>query len=188
MLYLLFSSNKECPKQANGKKVTISDCELRSGYGASTGKEYSLDSQSIVAYSDYNLYSYTLSEEHNYKQFRVSSVTNASFGCIVVDKNGSILQRLSQDSNGGMYNTSYLFDNLHPSAYKIYMTINKEVSPEYCLYLTESTDIEAIEPDWVEHRECFIGRVFSTEYEGEVKAAIYDNISPQGWTTTGYYP
>ena len=68
------------------------------------------------------------------------------------------------------------------------MTINKNTIPEYCLYLTESSDIEAIEPDWVEHKECFVGRVFSTLYEGEVKSAIYNNISPENWGTTGFYP
>lgn len=187
-LYLLFSSNKECPKQANGKKITIADCVLRSGYGASTGNQYLTDSQSIVAQQDYNLYSYVLPEGHKYKQFRVSSVTSANYGCIVVDKNGNIKQRLSQAGNAGMYDTSYLFDSLHPEAYKIYMTINKNTISEYCLYLTESSDIEAIEPDWVEHKECFVGRVFSTLYEGEVKSAIYNNISPENWATTGFYP
>lgn len=188
MLYLFFASEKPSKITYDYKEVMPEDCVLKSGYGASTGKDYLTYAQSIVAQSNYNLYSYTLPEEHNYKQFRVSSVAHANFGCIVVDRNGNILQRLSQDITAGMYDTSYLFDNLNPEAYKIYMTIHKNAIPEYCLYLTESSDIEAIEPNWVEHKECFVGRVFSTKYEEEVKSAIYNNISPEGWGTTGFYP
>lgn len=188
MLYLLFSSNKECPRQAVGKKISIGECELKAGYGVSTSNQYSTYSQALVAQSDYNLYSYILPENHNYKQYRVASVTSAVYGCIVVDKNDNIIQRLSQSGTAGMYDTSYLFDTISENAYKIYMTINKNVTPEYCLYLTESSDIEAIEPDWVEHKECFVGRVFSTLYQGEVKSAIYSGISPENWQTTGFYP
>jgi hypothetical protein len=61
-----------------------------------------------------------------------------------------------------MYDGSYLFTTLPQNAYKIYFTLPTNQYPEYCLYFTESNELEAIEPDWVEHKECFVGRVVST--------------------------
>jgi hypothetical protein len=55
--------------------------------------------------------------------------------------------RRSADASRGMFDESYLFDTLPENASKIYFTTNNISS--YCLYLTESEEIDAIEPDWV---------------------------------------
>lgn len=188
IIYLFMSSNNECPKSAVGIKVTTSDCKQHTGYkvNATTSTSESNILTSNATDTTQIAYSYTLPEEHSYKQFRVSGVPHASTGCVVVDKNGTILKRLYADANAGMHDNSYLFSALPQNAAKIYFTISTNSLLEYCLYLTESEEIEAIEPDWVEHKECFVGRVMSTLYNGGVQSAIFRDANPTYGTY--YYP
>lgn len=187
MMYYLISSNEKCPHTANGQKITLDDCKQHTGYkvNATTSTSESNVLISNSTSTSYIAYSYILPSEHSYKQFRVSSVSHSSTGCVVVDKDGNILTRLSADANSGMHDNSYLFTNLPSNAYKIYFTVSTDNISDYCIYLTESSKIEDIEPDWVEHKECFIGRVMSTLYNGTVQSAIYQNAND---INDYYYP
>lgn len=184
-MYVLFSSNKECPKQAPGVKLTTSDCEVKKGHRVNAANTVLSESTAFVQDKDYNTYTYTLLDGHKYKQFRVSGVSYSGTGCIVVDSNGQVLTRLSADDNRGMHSESYLFANIPENAHKIHFTLASTANPEYCLYLTESSDIEAIEPDWVEHKECFVGRIMSTLYNNSVISAFLLTANPN---YQGYYP
>lgn len=187
-MYVLFSSNEECPKQADGLKITLADCTSHKNkrVNASTSSsETNVLVDNTVA--NISAYSYIIPQDKQYKQIRVSSIANPSTGCVIVDSEGNILSRLYADSSKGMHNASYLFGNLPEKAYKVYFTIDTDYPQDYYIYLTESTDLEAIEPDWVEHKECFVGRVMSTLYNGDVKSAIYPDINNSSWGK-GYYP
>lgn len=187
-MYVLFSSNEECPKQAVGLKITLADCTSHKNkrVNASTSSsEANVLVDNTVA--NISAYSYTIPQDKQYKQIRVSSIANPSTGCVIVDSEGNILSRLYADSSKGMHNASYLFGNLPEKAYKVYFTIDTDYPQDYYIYLTESTDLEAIEPDWVEHKECFVGRVMSTLYNGDVKSAIYPDIINSQYGK-GYYP
>lgn len=179
-LYLFISSNDKCPSQANGLKIELTDCKQHTGYkvNATTSTTESNILISNATDTTQVAYSYVLPEEHSYKQFRVSGVPHASTGCVVVDKDGNILKRLYADSNTGMHDNSYLFSTLPSNASKIYFTVSTNSLLSYGLYLTESEEIEAIEPDWVEHKECFVGRVMSTLYNGGVQSAILKDANP----------
>lgn len=186
-MYVLFSSNKECPKQANGLKVKLSDCTLHRGMKVNTSLSTNESNilNAVTSKELYNAYSYILPESHNYKQCRVASVANATVGSVIVSKDGSIIKKLFMEPSKGMHDNSYLFTDLPENAYKIYITVSSDAILDYAIYLTESSDLEAIEPDWVEHKECFVGRVMSTLYNNEVKSAIYSNANP-GYSY--YYP
>lgn len=184
-LYFLISSNTEMPKQASGLKISKDKCEAKLGYKVSTAAANKTEALAIVADSNYNVYSYTLPEDHNYKQYRVTSVAANNVGSIIVDKNGNVINssRLSCDATLGMYDGSYLFNTLPQNAHKIYLTLKNSINPEYCLYLTESEDLEAIEPDWVKHNECFVGRVLSQYYNTNVISGIFETTwSSYGWS------
>lgn len=181
-MYVLFSSNKECPKQAKGLSVALNKCTPHRGYKVNTAISTS-EANALVPLGDKETclaYSYILPKEHDFKQYRVASIANSGIGSIVVDKDGKILKKLSADSAKGMHNNSYLFSNLPENAYKIYITVDNNAIIDHAIYLTESTDLEAIEPEWVEHKACFVGRVMSTLYNGEVKSAIYSNANSYG--------
>lgn len=185
VMYILFSSNKECPKSAKGIKLTTSDCVEYKNKQVNASNQITSESQVLANSNSYNAYEYTLPENHSYKQIRISGVGHASIGSVIVDSNGQVLKRLAVDSDRSMYDGSYLFTDLPQNAYKVYLTLPTNYYPEYCIYLTESSDIEAIEPDWVEHKECFVGRVMSTLYNNTVKSAILTSANTQ---YLGYYP
>ena len=185
VMYVLFSSNKECPKQAKGVKLTTSDCVEYKNRQVNASNQIIEESQVLSINDKFNAYEYVLPENHNYKQFRISSVGNATIGGVVVDSNGQILKKLAVSTDKSMYDGSYLFSNIPANAYKIYFTLPVNFYPPYCLYLTESSDIEAIEPDWVEHKECFVGRIMSTLYNDTVMSAFVGGSSSMG---TGFYP
>jgi hypothetical protein len=132
-----------------------------------------LESEILVANNSYNTYVFTLPEDHNYKQYRVNGVpASSSIGAVVVDAQGNIVDRLYAASTNGMFENSYLFNALPEKAHKIYWTVAPSNNHTYAALLTESADIEAIEPDWVEHKECFIGKVISVLTNDEMRSVI----------------
>ena len=85
-----------------------------------------------------------------------------------------------------MYDTSYLFSRIPENAHSIYFTMSNNAITKNCLYLIESEDLEAIEPEWVKHNECFVGRLLSTNNDGLVTSAhlpTYNSVMSQD----GYY-
>ena len=185
VMYVLFSSNKECPKSAKGIKLTTADCVEHKGKQANASNLITSESQILTTNTNYNVYEYIIPEGHSYKQVRISGVSNATVGSVIVDSNGQVLKRLAVDSDKSMYDGSYLFTTLPETAYKIYLTLPTNQKPEYCLYFTESEEIEANEPDWVEHKECFVGRVVSALHNNKVQSCILTGASATG---TDFYP
>lgn len=172
-LHAFFSDLAEVPTAAKGKKINASECEVKTGYSVSTSNANTLESEILLTNANYNAYIYTLPAEHSYKQYRVNGVpASSSVGAVVVDAEGNILERIYAASTNGMYDNSYLFNNLPEKAAKIYWTVSPEATVQYAAYLTESSDIEAIEPDWVEHKEVFIGKVISVLENGEMMSKL----------------
>ena len=60
-----------------------------------------------------------------------------------------------------MYDNSYLFTSITSDVKYVYFTLDSNDNSDYVLYLTESDDLGAIEPDWVKHEECFVGKLLS---------------------------
>ena len=187
--YLLFSSKpKEEPlKQAEGKKVYFSDCIQHTGLVQATAKTLTLKIETGNSYANYRTYQYVLNNKLDYKKIRIQGIANNIYGAVFVDNDNNVLKGLRADSAKGMYDGAYLISDIPENTHSVYFTINtKYTYSDYCIYLTKSEEIEAIEPDWVEHEACFVGRLMSTKYNNEIKSAIY-NINQQG-ASAGSYP
>lgn len=183
VIYAMYSTLSSAPTNPVGKKVAISDCEVTPGYAINATDLYDTISEAKVANSSYKLVHYTLPTSHNYNQFRVTTVSSNYLGCVVSDSKGKILLKLKASDGTGMFNGSYLFDTLPAKATDIYFTMTEDDNyniNSYCLWLTESEDIEAIEPDWVFHRYQFNGKLLSAPYNDSVNSAIYPNIDQYG--------
>lgn len=181
-IHAFFSDKEEVPTKHEGLKVYATDCEVKKGYIVSTSNSYTKDYNAIIVGTS-NAYTYTLPEIHNYKQFRVNGIVGDTQGAIVSDSEGNILLRLSADQTKGMFEYSYLFDTLPDNAKFIHFTTNNVGN--YCLYLTESEDVEAIEPDWVEHQEEFIGKLLSVPYNGSVRSILALTANDKKYPTEG---
>lgn len=184
-IHLFISSEKDQPTESKATIIKISDCVVQKGRYISTA--YKTLNKAIQSNATHSIYSYELPKNHNYKQYRVCSTAQLNnAGAIVIDKDGNVLHSLSASVAQGMYNTSYLFGTLPEKAHSIYFTMYNDAISDKCLYLIESEDIEAIEPEWVKHNECFVGRLLSTIKDGTVLSAYlptYNSIMGQ----TGYY-
>ena len=82
-----------------------------------------------------------------------------NYGIVVVDKDDNIIQRVKPKNNvHNLMSNYYLFDSFtdFDNAYAIYFSTNDSFATtfplEYIALLTTSSYIEAIEPDWVEHK------------------------------------
>lgn len=189
--YLLFSSKpKEEPlKQAEGKKVYFSDCVQHAGLVQATAKTLTLKTETSTSYANHRTYQYVLNNKLDYKKIRIQGIADLIYGAVFVDSDNNVLKGLRADSSKGMYDGAYLVSDIPENTHSVYFTINnkyKDSYSDYCIYLTKSEKIEDIEPDWVEHEACFVGRLMSTKYNNEIKSAIY-NISQKG-PEPGSYP
>ena len=177
-LHAFFSDLESVPTAAKHKKINASECEVMTGQSVSTSNANTSESDILVANNSYNTYVFTLPENHNYKQYRVNGVpASSSIGAVIVDAQGNIVDRLYAASTNGMFENSYLFNALPEKAHKIYWTVAPSNNHTYAALLTESADIEAIEPDWVEHKECFIGKVISVLENDEMRAVVPSNAT-----------
>lgn len=183
-IHLFISSEENVPTTSKATIIKASECVLYPGKHISTA--YKTLDKCIISDSSHNAYYYELPKEHNYKQFRVCSTTKSSVGAIVVDASGNVLTKVNATASQGMYETSYLFGSLPKNAYGIYLSMNNSYITEQCLYLIESEELEAIEPEWVKHNECFVGRLLSTVTDGQILSAYLPTYNDM-WATTDWY-
>lgn len=187
-IYAFFSTLPEVPTVAQGVKYSLNNLTVKKNYAINATDLYDTGESATVAAQGYNVYSYTLPAEHSYVKARVMGVASTKYGCIVCDKNGNTLRRYVSGAMTakGMFDGSYIIIDIPKGADKILFTVNSDLSYaicDYALYITPSTDIEDLEPDWVEHRECFIGRVLSAPgNSGDSVSAFLINEN------SGYYP
>lgn len=183
-IYAFYSTLKNVPTVAQGIKLTASDLVQKKNTAINATDLSTTADSAIVSDSSYISYIYTLPENHNFKRARVMGVASSKFGCVVCDSRGYVVKRVLGNNTtvNGMYNGSYLFFEIPENAKTIYFTISSDsscITTDYLMYLTPSMDIEDLEPDWVEHKECFIGRILSAPKDGE---------SVSGFMTSDYYP
>lgn len=179
--YGIFSSNAECPSSTGTTvKITSDMCTTQAGKAVSISDAYTNISSCIITNSDTTVYSFVIPTDNQYKQFRATSIPSTAYGVLVIDKDGNVLKRLNAAyTKMNMSVNSYLFDTIPDNAYAIYFTVNTselETFPlDFLAIVTTSEHIEAIEPDWVEHKEQFVSLAPSRYLNSEVDA--YINVS-----------
>lgn len=152
--YNCFSFNTSVPTPAVSVKKTLAQMEQTvAGFGINMAPEYTT---LTAAKSASTPNSYCVISVQGYKRVRFPSVNSSIFGAAFIDASGSILSRMKAVSGAGMINGMYLFSDIPQGAVKLVFTIFNTAPFDYVL-LTNSMDIEAIEPDWVKHEACLTG-------------------------------
>ena len=123
------------------------------GFGISMAPEYTT---LTAARSTSAANSYCVVSVDGYKRVRFPSVNSTTLGAVFIDTSGNIISRKKAVSAAGMINGMYLFSDIPQGAVKLAFTISNTATFDYVL-LTNSLDIEAIEPDWVKHEACLTG-------------------------------
>lgn len=98
------------------------------------------------------------------KQVRWPGIINANYGVCFTDADGVIINKWKlevADNDFDFLQTEfdYLFLSVPQGAKEFFFTVPKTYASETrCVVIvTDSDEIEAIEPDWVEHKQCLIG-------------------------------
>lgn len=180
--YMLYSSNTTKPTSAVGTKFLSTEVTTTTGYAVSTSDVYSNISSALVSNSSYNTCMLNLPTDKTYKQLRVLGVPSASYGMVFTDASGNILQRTYATSAKGMFLNSYIYNTIPTGATKAYFTISSStygITIPYYAYITTSSDVEAIEPDWVEHKPTFIGRLLGDYRDGAVVSYLTTSYSTE---------
>ena len=126
------------------------------------------------------------------KQVRWPGVASARIGAIFVDKDGTVIDTynltgMSQDSD--FVDGEYVFTNVPTGAKYIIFAVKVGYTDDYALAV-DSAEIEAIEPDWVEHKAELVGIYEAAMLNGTLRsvtgvaAKVGDGTSSTytGWT------
>ena len=89
------------------------------------------------------------------KQIRYPLLSSPVFGAVFVDSNNIVTKTVNMDEYIGV-DGMYCINTIDEEYEKIYFTMLSNTPFDYVL-LTKSTSIDAMEPEWVEHKECVIG-------------------------------
>lgn len=177
-IYAFYSSEVDIPTVPKGKKITQLDLSVKKNSAVRATSGYNTIEDAITSDPEFNVYTYVLPEEHDYKRIRVTSVANGVYGAVVCDSNGTILKRYKVDSTEGMFTGSYIWFDLPINSSQVVFTVSSNANYQttsYLAYITPSLDIEDLEPDWVEHKESFIGRTPNTPYNNATLSAYNIN-------------
>ena len=98
------------------------------------------------------------------KQVRWPGIINANYGVCFTDANGIIISKwklevADNDFDFQQAEFDYLFLGVPQGAKEFFFTVPKTYANEArcVVVVTDSEEIEAIEPDWVEHKQCLLG-------------------------------
>lgn len=169
--YALFSSNPEAPTVAPHAKITLAQLsgagKVVDGKAINTNISYQTLAEAITNRSGSSYIEVDVSNT-DYKQVRFPTVAKdvGGDGAIFVDNNGDIIKKVVMHGSRGALDGHYIFLDIPAGSKKLYFTINNSVQFDYVL-LTESEELEAIEPDWVKIDDYLCGA-----YKGNITGGI----------------
>jgi hypothetical protein len=109
--------------------------------------------ESLTVVSNLNSYSVNVS---GMKQIRFPGVNISGWGAVFVDADGIVLGRFNMSVGHTLFDFNegdYVFCDIPTGSVKCYFCVYQGVSLDTEVITTDSTEIEAIEPDWVEHKD-----------------------------------
>lgn len=151
--YRIFSSLENEPTRADSIKLLQGELEVKTGYAVRIGTDYNTLSAAETQVSSNSYYKVNVK---GYKQVRFPGLVSAVYGALFLDANGNIIERMKALTDSGIINGMYLFNSIPENATQLAFTVANNADFDYVL-LTHSEEIEAIEPDWCEHKECLTG-------------------------------
>ena len=166
--YICWSSLDDEPLSTATKtnRSTLSDIVYQKGYAikvtAVTTGESTMDTSGLLQVaSSYNVYKFNVD---GMKQVRWPALNNASIGAVFTDANGIIIEAYNMAVNNTMFDFvdgDYVFIDVPDGAVTFYFT-SASTNGDLEAIAVDSTEIEAIEPDWCEDE--FLGGI----YQGSV--------------------
>ncbi len=90
------------------------------------------------------------------KQIRFPGLNIAGYGAVFVDANNVVLDKFNMSVSHALFDFvdgDYVFTDVPDGAAWCYFCCHQTVSLDTEVIATDSTEIEAIEPDWVEHED-----------------------------------
>lgn len=151
--YRIFSSLEKEPTKAESVKLMQGDLEVKAGYAVRIQVDYNTLAEAETQVSQNSYYTVDV---RGYKQVRFPGLVSAVYGALFLDAEGNIIERMKVTSDSGIINGMYLFNAIPANAVKLAFSVVNNAPFDYVL-LTKSDEIEAIEPDWCEHKECLTG-------------------------------
>lgn len=155
--YTFFSSLSETP-EASGEYVrkTLSQLTLYANTAVGTSTTEVGDTftdESLTVASSLNSYSMDVT---GMKQLRFPGLNLSGFGAVFVDEDDKVLSKFNMAISHSLFDFvegDYVFTDVPAGAVKCFFCCYQSVSQDFEVIATDSTEIEAIEPDWVEHED-----------------------------------
>lgn len=162
--------------------------------GVSAGNTFNENSLATVA----NLNSYVI-DVTGMKQVRFPGVNQSGYGAVFVDENDQVVGTPFNLANGSALfdfydgsgvvtpdsvETDYLFVNVPTGAVKFYFCCFSSALQSTEVIATDSTEIEAIEPDWVEHLDNDLIGVYGISIDGMNRVRSVSGVAPKRGTNT----
>ena len=153
-----FLSSKATRPDASGSYVrkTLAQLAQHENAGVNTGSivvgtTFTDESLTVVS----NLNSYAL-DVTGMKQIRFPGVNISGYGAVFVDGDDKVLSKFNMAITHSLFDFvegDYVFTDIPSGAVKCYFCCYQSVDTSTEVITTDSTEIEAIEPDWVEHKD-----------------------------------
>ena len=159
--YHAYSSLATTPQDAGASsvKVMLSALTAFSGRGLAVSSMAAGDDveTGLATYATYNVYKIDV---EGVSVIRFPACVSGTYGAAFADEDGQCVGTVRMGSNNGYVNGDYLFAAVPSGAKWLYFTtvaaLDSNCFAPYCVK-AYSTDITAVEPDWVEHEECLCG-------------------------------
>jgi hypothetical protein len=174
--YIAYSYGLEsAPTAMNGVKKLKSDCTLEAGYAvyAQSSDTYTTYDAAKVAATGYTVAKISVS---GYTQVRFPSIYTAAYGFLFLDNSGNIISRGKPTNTMGLVDGDYLIATVPSGATQLAFTIGSTAVFDY-VFLTTSSDIEVMEPDWVEHKAQLVGVSLVTVTNDIPRSVSYATVS-----------
>ena len=172
--YICWSSNDTEPLSSATKTVRKKLNQIQ--YQASNalmltniteGETKITDTSIFQATSSYNVYKMDVT---GMKQVRFPGLNNQSIGGVFVNDAGIIIKKFNMAVSNPLFDFTtgdYIFTDVPSQAVAFYFTSPAECYADECITV-DSSEIEAIEPDWVEWQTCLGG-----VYEASVDSLLH---------------
>ena len=155
--YACYSSNKDMPRKPDCKIITYD--EISSAEGVIAGNKITIGKDILenAITPDTNFLICKVNVK-GYKKVRFPTVLGTSFiGSCFVDESDTVVGDVIVDTlNNKFVNGMYVIADIPESAVNLYFTIHKDAETDIVV-LSNSDNIEDMEPDWVKHEECLTG-------------------------------
>ena len=193
--YICYSSIAETPEPSgNYERTILGRLSPFMNRGVNTthstvGSLFDDDSLTVVS----NLNSYAL-DVSGMRQIRFPGVNISGWGAVFVDADNIVTGTFNMSVGHNLFDFTegdYVFCDIPAGSVKCYFCVYQSVSLDTEVIATDSTEIEAIEPDWVEHKDDDLIAVYGMSIDGlgrarSVSGAVTKRGDGTSQTSTGW--